>query len=100
LFILAVEFLMLLSTIDSSYEVGTNLARSLRISDPKNYLTVYTDHVTGKGYGQFHGISGNKDTQIPGIICSVSLYAQAVLLAPTLHGGIMHLEEKHGVIDL
>jgi hypothetical protein len=37
LFIFADEFLMVLSTSDSSYDVGTNLARSLRISDPKNY---------------------------------------------------------------
>jgi hypothetical protein len=39
LFIFAYEHLMLLSTSDSSYGVGTNLARSLRISDLKNYIT-------------------------------------------------------------
>jgi hypothetical protein len=38
LFIFAVGFLMMLSTSDSSYDIGTNLARSLRISDPKNYV--------------------------------------------------------------
>jgi hypothetical protein len=46
--------------------------------------TVYTNHVTGKGYAQFHVISGNKYTQIPGIIRGVLVYAQAVRPSPVM----------------
>jgi hypothetical protein len=38
LLILTDEFLILISTIDSSYNVGTNLARSLPISNLKKYV--------------------------------------------------------------
>jgi hypothetical protein len=65
--------------------------------------TVYTNHVMGNGYAQFHGIIGNTYTHIPGIIRGVLVYAQAVCPALTLYGGgggIMHLEEEHGVIYL
>jgi hypothetical protein len=41
LIIFADEFLMLLSTSDSSYDVSTALGRSLQVSDLKNYHARY-----------------------------------------------------------
>jgi hypothetical protein len=57
--------------------------------------TVYTNHVTGKGYAQFHGMDGNSDTQIPGIILDVLVYAQAIRPASMEHAcnPIMFIQE-------
>jgi hypothetical protein len=58
LLIVTNEFLILLSTSDSSYDVGTNLARSLRISNPypvpeAGHRTLGF-HMTGDGKSSAH----------------------------------------------
>jgi hypothetical protein len=40
--------------------------------------TIYTSHVTGKGYTTFHGTDGTEDVKVPGIVRGVLLYAQAL----------------------
>jgi hypothetical protein len=45
--------------------------------------TIYTKHVTGKGYTTFHGTNGTSDVRIPGIIRGVLVYVQALLPALT-----------------
>jgi hypothetical protein len=39
--------------------------------------TIYTNHVTNKGYTTFHGTGGGDDVRVPGISRGVLIYAQA-----------------------
>jgi hypothetical protein len=49
----------------------------LRHSSRFDAYTVYTDHVTGRGYAKFHGICSTADVEVPDIVWGVLLYAQA-----------------------